>query len=287
MLKRIAERSLPSWVGSTGLAAAVGIACFFAVRLSLAVVPEPNLVSELLSVSLGALVFAGLFCKRQSYEGALKDRNDQLQLALEAAELGVWSVDLVTGRFESDARDRQINGHDPAALPKTLTEVRTLIHPGDLGNLDNLFKASARTGRSYKAEYRLAEVVGRQERWVEVEGTAMRGADGRMARLLGITRDITNRKLAERKLKENERELRDLLGALPAAVYVTDATGRITYYNAAAAELWGIKPALGTTEFCGSWKLYWADGTPLQRDECPHALALRERRPIRGMEAVA
>lgn len=79
----------------------------------------------------------------------------------------------------------------------------------------------------------------------------------------------------------------DLLQALPAAVYTTDATGRITFYNDAAVALWGVRPELGQAEFCGSWKLYWPDGTPMRHDECPMALALREKRAIRGMEAIA
>jgi PAS domain S-box-containing protein len=79
----------------------------------------------------------------------------------------------------------------------------------------------------------------------------------------------------------------ELLQALPVALYMTDAAGRITFYNEAAAQLWGCRPTLGTAEFCGSWKLYWPDGTSLPHAECPMALALKERRPIRGMEAVA
>jgi len=78
-----------------------------------------------------------------------------------------------------------------------------------------------------------------------------------------------------------------LIQALPAAIYVTDADGRITFYNEAAAALWGCRPMLGSSEFCGSWKLYWPDGTPLPHDQCPMALALKEGRPIRNMEAVA
>ena len=78
-----------------------------------------------------------------------------------------------------------------------------------------------------------------------------------------------------------------ILQGLPTAVYTTDADGRITFYNEAAAELWGVRPELGKSEFCGSWKLFWPDGTPLPHDECPMALSLKERRPIRGMEAIA
>ena len=78
-----------------------------------------------------------------------------------------------------------------------------------------------------------------------------------------------------------------VLDLLPAAVYITNASGLITYYNEAAAALWGHHPQLGVSEWCGSWKLYWPDGRPLPHDQCPMALALREKRPVRGMEAVA
>jgi len=87
--------------------------------------------------------------------------------------------------------------------------------------------------------------------------------------------------------RERERRFNDLLDALPAAVYTTDAAGRITYYNDAAAEIWGHRPILGTAEWCGSWKLYWPDGTPMPHAECPMAVALKEQRPVRGMEAIA
>jgi PAS domain S-box-containing protein len=78
-----------------------------------------------------------------------------------------------------------------------------------------------------------------------------------------------------------------ILQALPAAIYTTDAEGRITFYNEAAVKLWGCRPEIGKSEFCGSWKLYWPDGTKLPHDQCPMALALREQREVRGMEAIA
>ena len=85
--------------------------------------------------------------------------------------------------------------------------------------------------------------------------------------------------------RERGRRFRELLDALPAAVYTTDAAGRITYYNESAVELWGYRPPLGSAEWCGSWKLYWPDGTPMAHAECPMALALKEDRAVRGMEA--
>src|SRR5215813_13438726 len=78
----------------------------------------------------------------------------------------------------------------------------------------------------------------------------------------------------------------ELLEALPVAIYTTDADGRITFYNRAAAELWGNHPELGSSQWCGSWRLYWPDGRPLPHDECPMAIALREGREVRGVEAI-
>ena len=60
-----------------------------------------------------------------------------------------------------------------------------------------------------------------------------------------------------------DRYYRDVLDGLPAAIYTTDALGRITYYNEAAAKLWGHRPEIGKSEWCGSWKLFWPDGRVL------------------------
>src|ERR1700746_3489908 len=92
---------------------------------------------------------------------------------------------------------------------------------------------------------------------------------------------------AEIDLARDDGRFRAVLDVLPAAVYITSAAGRIIYYNDAAAALWGWRPELGTSEWCGSWKLYWPDGRPMPHDQCPMALALRERRPVTNMEAVA
>jgi PAS domain S-box-containing protein len=110
---------------------------------------------------------------------------------------------------------------------------------------------------------------------------------GRIIAASKIARDITGQKRAEADLRDSERRLRELLAAIPAAIYTTDAAGKITYYNEAAVEFAGRRPTIGSDEWCVSWKLYWPDGTPLPHDQCPMALALKEDRPIRGKEAIA
>ena len=77
-----------------------------------------------------------------------------------------------------------------------------------------------------------------------------------------------------------------VLDLLPAAVYICDALGVIVYYNRAAAELWGRKPVVGEDLWCGSFRIFRPDGSPLPHDECPMAVALRERRRVFGEEIV-
>jgi PAS domain S-box-containing protein len=80
-----------------------------------------------------------------------------------------------------------------------------------------------------------------------------------------------------------------LMELLPAAVYICEApSGVITYYNRRAAELWGRAPAIGDTDgrFCGSFRLFRTDRTPLPYAETPMAQVLNGAAPIRNQEVV-
>ncbi len=81
--------------------------------------------------------------------------------------------------------------------------------------------------------------------------------------------------------------LSQLLDSLPLAVYMTNAEGVLTYFNRAASDLAGREPVVGTDLWCVSHKLYSADGMPIEHSECPMAITLRERRPVRGVEIIA
>lgn len=83
-----------------------------------------------------------------------------------------------------------------------------------------------------------------------------------------------------------ERSYRQFIEALGVALYTTDADGRLTFFNDAAVALWGRRPELGEL-WCGSWRLFWADGRPMAHEECPMAIALLENRIVRGSTAIA
>lgn len=104
--------------------------------------------------------------------------------------------------------------------------------------------------------------------------------------LMESSGDLAELTRFENPLPLGRRPYRELLQALGVAVYTTDADGMITFFNEAAAVFWGRRPEIGE-EWCGSWRLYWPDGTPLPHGECPMAIALTEDRVVRGYEAIA
>lgn len=72
----------------------------------------------------------------------------------------------------------------------------------------------------------------------------------------------------------------ELFNCLPVAVYICDHLGCLTFYNKAAVDLWGRTPELEKELWCGSWKIFWPDGTPMALDTCPMARALKEGVPV-------
>jgi PAS domain S-box-containing protein len=88
-------------------------------------------------------------------------------------------------------------------------------------------------------------------------------------------------------LNESEHRYRQIIQGLPAAIYTTDAEGRIMQYNTASVILWGREPEIGKDLWCGSWKIFKPDGiTPMPLDACPMAVALKEGRPVYNEEIV-
>jgi PAS domain S-box-containing protein len=293
----LVARCRPVFAAAATFILALAIVCtvtFGVGRLADPSIPLINRVyavqAGLLAVAVCTLVLAALFAERRDHVESLTNRNHRLQLALDCAELGTWSLHLKSGRFENDVRDRRIHGHGPDAPPQTLAHMRSQVHSEDLSNLDGAFAGWGRTGGRRRTEYRLAprtdqERAG-QERWVLMEGAVVCDAAGRPVQLLGVTRDITDGKHAEAKLQESERAMRDLLGALPAAIYVTDAAGRITYCNEAAINLWGASPKLGEHRWSDVSRFYHVSGTPMALEDCPTEIALMQGRAVRGREAI-
>lgn len=111
--------------------------------------------------------------------------------------------------------------------------------------------------------------------------------DGQFVNTRCFTVDVTALHHAEAEAQRKDAHLRQVLEALPAAIYTTDRDGKITYFNRAAVELAGREPRVGEDEWCVTFRLFTPDGKALPHSECPMATALKENRPVRGVEAMA
>jgi PAS domain-containing protein len=94
-------------------------------------------------------------------------------------------------------------------------------------------------------------------------------------------------RIAARAAKLGGSTLLQVLDELPAPIYITNSDGVITHYNRACIAFAGRTPRIGEDRWCVTWKLYTEKGDFLPHDQCPMATAIRERRVVRGIKAVA
>ena len=120
-----------------------------------------------------------------------------------------------------------------------------------------------------------------------VISSSARFENGKFINTRCFTIDMTEAQKAQGALADREAHYKQILDALPAAIYTTDAKGIITYFNRASVEFSGRTPNVGRDHWCVTWRLYTPDGKPLRHDECPMAISLRENRSVRDVEAVA
>lgn len=122
--------------------------------------------------------------------------------------------------------------------------------------------------------------------WILVNIDPLRTPFGEVSGAVACFQDITARKDAEERTAASERRLREVLEALPSAVYTTDAQGIVTFYNQAAERLAGRRPVAGADRWCISWRLFTSEGKDMPHEQCPMAVALRENRALCGKEIV-
>ncbi|HEX5264503.1 MAG TPA: PAS domain-containing protein [Phenylobacterium sp.] len=102
---------------------------------------------------------------------------------------------------------------------------------------------------------------------------------------LAISDEMLTSAAAAVALKDHDP--RAVLEAQESPIYLTDDEGIVVYANDACERFAGRPPALGEDRWCVTWKLYTDAGEFLPHEQCPMAMAIRERKPIRGASAVA
>ena len=155
--------------------------------------------------------------ERIRYESLLQKGEEQLQLAMAAANAGSWTLEVDTGEFRASDRAREIHG-----LPRdgSLTQDLALgrVHPADRAAVESALQSALQDAAPFHIEHRVLHPDGTLH-WVASHAQIGTGADKRF--LVGLVQDITDRKNAEVGLREREATHREIALMLQRALLPT------------------------------------------------------------------
>ncbi|MBI4965772.1 MAG: PAS domain S-box protein [Desulfomonile tiedjei] len=161
---------------------------------------------------------------RRETEAALRDSEERLGLALEAAELSFWDWDLTTGKAIWSSRSFDMLGYSPHDFGADVRTWKRMIHPDDWPNVRKGLNDHLDGARpTYEAEYRLQTKSG-DWAWIAARGKVVeRDPNGQPVRMLGTSQDITNRKRAEEEIRNQKEFLNTVVESLSHPFYVINA----------------------------------------------------------------
>ena len=168
-------------------------------------------------------------------EAALRDSEEYLQFALEAANAGTWEVELSTGNFSASDAALYFLGIAPGT-PVTLELALSRVHPDDRPRLEEGLRQALETGKPYRAEWRALLPDG-SIRWLETRGER-RFASGKQF-IGGLIQDITERKRAEQALREREELLDAIIEHVPVPMILWREDRKVLLINPALTKLTG------------------------------------------------
>lgn len=165
----------------------------------------------------------------------------QRRLALEAAGMGTWELQVNTGRLLWDERCKAIYGV-PANQDLTYESFLALVHPEDRERVYQDRITAAREPATYGHEYRIVWPDG-STRWVLTRGGFLNDEDGKSTRLIGVVTDITERKVVEELAQRHLDQLEATYKAAPVGLCVLDRELRWVRINERLAEMNGFTVA--------------------------------------------
>src|SRR6266480_6662456 len=166
----------------------------------------------------------------QASEAELRETNQRMGLAANAARLVVWTWDILRDEVWLSGKDRTLLGFSQSEK-LTAERVRSVVHPEDRQLVGQLVENSLTTGEEIEGEYRVVLGDGKV-RWVTRRGRVEFDAHGKPVLERGILMDITERKQAEEKF-------RLVVEASPNGIILVDEEGRIVLVNSQAEKLFG------------------------------------------------
>jgi PAS domain S-box-containing protein len=189
----------------------------------------------------GSVVVARDISERKQIEAALRESEMRMSLAIEAANMGLWDWDLLSGRLVWTEVIQLLWGYAPGEFPGTQEAFESRVHPEDLPDLKRVSEHAQKDRGPFQFEFRVVWPDG-SLRWVSSRGRYLFDAQGKPTRLVGVIFDITERKQAELSRRRSELQQRAILDNIPDPAWMKDVEGRFLAVNQAWCRFTGLAP---------------------------------------------
>ena len=177
---------------------------------------------------------------------SLRANEERLRLALELGGVGSFDWNLVTGEGAASKGCYEIFGYGLDTIP-TYSNVLRVVLPEDLDRFGGDIDAAIQVSETFRCEFRIVRPSDGLIRWVRVDGGIIPDDQGRAARMVGIVRDITERRQAQDReqilAREVDHRAKNLLTVVQSIVQLTRADGFDQFRTAVSGRIQALARA--------------------------------------------
>jgi len=177
--------------------------------------------------------------ERKRIENILRHNQEMLADAQRVAMLGSWDWNIGGDRVEWSEMAYEIYTPDKRPAEPGFDDFKSSLHPEDMERVIAAVQSAFEHDTPFNLDHRVVS-VSKGIRTVHAQGKVFRDANGNPVRMVGTVQDITERKHAERKLAQREREFRTLVENLPDVMVRYDRDVRFVYVNPKFEAMLGI-----------------------------------------------
>ncbi len=173
-------------------------------------------------------------------EDALRQSEARLAAAQHIAHLGNWEWKIQTDEIICSEEVYRICGLDPQKTAISKRAILEFVHPEDREQLKNHVKAALAGEKPFNTVSRLIRPDG-SVRYIHSQAEVILGENGRPRHLLGTAQDITDRRIAEMRLRDSEARFRAIFQGAAIGIILADLEGRIMAANVAQHKMLGYQ----------------------------------------------